>query len=185
MNKLSYVVEVRGRKGKLLQRIAQPSHSYVRQWLQIWYANAQNAPLAGVIDTGGVARAPWGDSNNLRADAAAANVNMGIRVGGGVTAVAMTDIALEVPYGEGAGLNQFNHQAMAYVAPAVVGNTSSFTASRVMINNSGAVISVTEIGCYVQGSNWFFLGFRDVLPGSAEVPDGGSITIIYTVATVV
>ncbi|GAI90274.1 unnamed protein product, partial [marine sediment metagenome] len=61
----------------------------------------------------------------------------------------------------------------------------SFTLSRLMVNNSGVSISVTEIGCYVLGFNYVYLGFRDVLPGAVAVPDGGSITVIYTIAVTV
>jgi len=125
-------------------------------------------------------------SVNLRVDAAIGNTLMGIRVGKGSTAVAIDDYALETPLEEGTGLDEFNHQVVAFTTPAVVGSTCSFTVSRVMINNSGATITgIREIGAYMVIFSWYALGFRDVLPSPVYVPHGGSITVTYTIKVTV
>ncbi|GAH64041.1 unnamed protein product, partial [marine sediment metagenome] len=113
----------------------------------------------------------------------------GIRVGKGSTAVAIDDYALETPLGEGTGVDEFNHQAVTFTGPAVVGPTCSFTVKRILLNNSGVTISgIREIGQYMSmpiPTGAYGLSFRDVLPGAVSVPDGGSITVIYTIAVTV
>lgn len=183
---LSYTVEVRDKKGQVLQRISAPSRSYVEQWNQLINILAKQSAAAGLIDTGGVVRSISPDPRTFGINALAGNILKGIRVGKGFTAVAIDDYALETPLGEGVGVDEFNHQAMTHTAPVVVGTTSSFPIKRILINNSGATISdIREISCYIGGQNMYFLGFRDVLPGAVAVPDGGSITVTYTIAATV
>ena len=111
---------------------------------------------------------------------------MALRVGKGTTAVAIDDYALESPCEEGTGTDEFNHQAMGKTEPSVIGSTCSFTVTRAMVNNSGATISgIREIGSYVRGYDWYFLGFRDVLGGPVSIPDGGAITVTYTLSVTV
>jgi len=185
---LSYTVEVRDKEGLVIQRISAPSRSYVEQWNQILNVQAAQADKT-VKDTDGVsiARAPGA---NPRADAPIGYIGYGLRVGKGTTAVGIDDYALESPCGEGTGTDEFNHQAVTFTVPSVVGSTCSFTVKRIMINNSGATITgIREIGCYmtmgVSGSSGLALGFRDVLPSAVYVPHGGSITVTYTIKATV
>lgn len=185
---LSYSVEVRDKEGQVIKRISAPSRSYVEQWNQILNVQASQANKT-IKDTGGTDRSivPWGYQPTP--DAGIGVITFGLRVGKGTTAVAIDDYALETPLGEGVGLDEFNHQAVTFTEPSVVGSTCSFTVKRIMLNNSGATITgIREIGCYVRGSDGvtrYFLAFRDVLPGGVTVPNGGSITVTYTIAVTV
>jgi len=185
---LSYTVEVRDKEGQIIKCISAPSRSYVEQWNQLINLQASQSTKT-VKDTGGTDRACEPDARTLRADGVITQVARGIRVGKGTTAVAIDDYALETPLAEGVGVDQLNHQQMIFSLPAVAAPSCSFTARRTMINNSGATISgINEIGCYHESKNgalWYFLGFRDVLPGPVSVPNGGSITVIYTIAATV
>lgn len=181
---LSYTVEVRDKEGRVLQHISAPSRSYVQQWNQIVNVQASQAAKT-VKDTDGVDQTTETDSYNLTTNASIGEIRRGIRVGKGTTPVAITDYALESPCGEGTGTDEFEHQAVAFTEPSVVGSTCSFTVIRTMINNSGAAISVGEIGSHVMGDAYYFLGFRDVLPSAVDIPDGGSITVTYTIAVTV
>lgn len=185
---LSYTVEVRGKEGRVIQCISAPSRSYVKQWNQI--VNVESATSVKTVqDTGGVGRIVYAKSLDLRVSAGIGIVLYGIRVGKGSTAVAITDFALETPCGEGTGTDEFNHQAVTFTEPSVVGSTCSFTVKRVMINNSGSTITgIREIGAYVVAAGtavYYMLGFRDVLPSPVYVPHGGSITVTYTIAVTV
>ncbi len=185
---LSYTVEVRDKEGRVLYRICAPSRSFVEQWNQLINLQATQATKT-VKDTGGVDRACEPDSNTLKANAPITFTNYGIRVGKGSTAVAIDDYALESPLAEGVGVDQLNHQQMIFSLPAVAAPSCSFTARRTMLNNSGATITgVREIGCYLMAKNgavWYFLGFRDVLGSGCDVPDGGAITVEYTIGVTV
>jgi hypothetical protein len=122
----------------------------------------------------------------LNANSAVGITAYGIRVGKGSTPVAIDDYALETPCEEGTGTDEFEHQTFNYTVPTTLGGTRSFTVKRIMVNNSGAPIDVQEIGIYVRmRSSYNAMGVRDVLPGAVTVPDGGSITVIYTFAATV
>ncbi|MBA7610100.1 hypothetical protein ES703_17305 [subsurface metagenome] len=187
---LSYTVEVRDKEGRIIKRVSAPSRSYVQQWNQFLNVLAAHGDSKTIKDTAGVnqtvAISAWYYA--LQMNGAIAGINFGIRVGTGNTPVAIDDYALESPCGEGAGTDEFKHQAVICTAPSVVGPSCSFTLSRIILNISGASISVREIGSYFQNyqSGWFyFLGFRDVLPGAVNIPDGGSIRVTYTVSVTV
>ncbi len=184
---LSYSVEVRDKEGRVLQRISAPSRSYVQAWNQILSVQARHVATGGFKDTGGTARACDPDNNSLNCYTPASGIAMGIRVGKGTTAVAIDDYALETPLGEGTGTDEFEHQAMTRTLPSVAGSTCSFTIKRIINNGSGATITgIKEIGTYVKfGLGYYALGFRDVLPSAVSVPDGGSITVTYTIAVTV
>lgn len=189
---LSYTVEVRNKRGRLLKCISRPSRSYVQQWNRIMHIQAELTQMASprtVKDTSGNNRSGNASSSSFRCQAGVGQVNHGIRIGKGGSAVAIDDYALGSPCAEGAGVDQFEHQQMEFTAPSVAGPTCSFTITRLMINNSGAVITVTEIGCYVQfrydSSAGYALGFRDLLPSSLDIPVGGSIRVTYTLRVTV
>ena len=180
---LSYEVVVRDRRGKVLERIVAPSRSYVSAWNQL--LNVLNAHTGKYItDVDGASQYISYSSSVLRASAGAGDISYGTRIGKGTTPVSINDYALESACGEGTGVDQFLHQAMAAGSPGVVGADCSFWQRRVMVNNSGSTISgIQEIGCYVMmkySPQYIGLGYRDVLPGPVSIPDGGSITITYT-----
>ena len=180
---LSFMVEVRDKEGRILQRMAGPAHSYVEQWNQIVCLMTRVGNLS-VKDTVGTDWGGYATTRSLSADAAIGDTDTGIRVGKGTTPVAIDDYALETPCVEGSGVDQFEHQAVAFTAPVVVGSDCSFIAKRAMLNNSGATITgIREIGCYVgftgAASGKRAMGFRDVLGSALTVPDGGAITVTY------
>ena len=185
---LSYKVVVRDKHGKILEQIEAPSRSYVRAWNQCLYVLNRHTGFT-ITDTGGTGRYISYSSSVLRANAGVGEVGYGIRIGKGTTPVTINDYALETPCGEGTGVDQFLHQAMAASSPAVARSDCSFWVRRVMVNNSGSTISgIREIGCYVMmkySPRYYALGYRDVLPGSVSVPDGGSITVTYTLKVTV
>ncbi|GAJ01607.1 unnamed protein product [marine sediment metagenome] len=178
---LSYTVEVRDKEGRVIQRISAPSRSYVEQWNQLLNVHASQANKT-IRDTQGNEYSITTHAYNLCCNAAIGVITYGIRIGKGTTAVAIDDYALESPVGEGVGLDEFNHQAMVFTEPSVAGSTCSFKLRRTMINNSGATITgIRELGCYVRlAATYYGLGFRDVLGSGCDVPDGGAITVEYT-----
>jgi hypothetical protein len=185
---LSYEVVVWDRHGKVLERIAAPSRSYARAWNQCLYVLNRHTGYT-ITDTNGTGQYISFSSSVLRASAGAGEIDHGIRVGKGTTPVTINDYALETPCGEGTGVDQFLHQATSASSPAVVGSECSFWLRRVMVNNSGLMISgIREIGCYVMtkySPRYCALGYRDMLAGPVSVPDGGSITVTYTLKVTV
>jgi hypothetical protein len=178
---LTFLVEVTDKEGRLLQRIEAPSRSYVEQWNRV--INVQAKGTASTIkDTGGVSRSISPAGSNLLINSGAGVTAYGIRIGKGSTPVTITDYALETPLAEGTGVDQLTHLASTYTTPAVAGSDCSFTIRRTMINNSGATIAgINEIGAYLRMGSYYGLAFRDVLASPASVPDGGGITVTYTI----
>jgi len=177
---LSYEVVVTDRDGREIFREAGPSRSYTELWNKVINAHARTGSNT-IKDTGGVDRSVGQSSSNLRANAGVGNVNYGIRVGKGSAPVDISDYALETPVGEGTGLDQLSHQEVQNAQPVVSAPDCSFTIWRVMFNNTGSTVSgIREIGCYVVMGGYYGLAFRDVLVGAASIPDGGAITVTYT-----
>ena len=178
---LLYEVIVTDKERRVIAREAGPSRSYTELWNKIINAHAKQGSNT-IKDTGGTNRTVGQSSANLRANAGIGNVNYGIRVGKGSTPVDISDYAVENPIAQGTGSGQLSHQEMQFSNPVVVGSDCYFKLWRVMFNYTGSIISgITEVGCYVIMGSWYGLAFRDVLIGAASIPDGGAITVTYTI----
>jgi hypothetical protein len=186
---LDYRVEVTDKDGRVIQREEGPSRSYVRQWNELFHVQAAYVYLGGggtVKDTSGSTCTDARVSSvTFKSNAGIGETNYGLRAGKNPTPVSISDYALGNPIAEGTGIDQLEHQLTYFTGPTVVGATLSFTMQRSMINHSGATISgIQEISNYMMFScgmyTRFALGFRDVLGSSFSIPDGGAITVTYT-----
>ena len=65
----------------------------------------------------------------------------------------------------------------------VAAPSCSFVVHRTFANNSGGLITVEEAAIYMKGSapTWYYCGVRDVLTVPQAVPNGGAITIDWTI----
>jgi len=185
-HELWYSVVVRDRQGKVISRERRKSKSFLKAWNQLVYSNISNFRL-DMIDTGGVLRVDVGFTGNSFEMAAAAGLTTrGIRVGTGNTAVAIDDYALETPIAEGIGAGQMEHLVCTVATSVVAPPSCSFLVSRAIVNNSGGVITVREAGIYMFiFTNYYGCGVRDVLTVPQAVPDGGTITIDWTIQVTV
>jgi hypothetical protein len=190
---LSYKVEVTDKDGSVVQCEEGPSHSYVRQWNEILHLQSAAIYIGG----GGTVKMTDGSTESnayysVRSFASNAGIGVdrsGLRVGKDSTPVSINDYALGAPIAQGIGLDQLEHQLTYFTAPVVDGNTLSFTMQRGVVNHSGATISgVQEIGNYIEFTGSMLgrvaLGFRDVLSSSFSIPDGGAITVTYTLKVI-
>lgn len=184
--KLYYTVEVRDREGKLLKHIRRKARSFVQAYNQILYAQMAQASTT-IKRTAGTDTTVGPHANSLAVNAAAADYLFGIVVGRGSTAVTISDYWLQTICLEGSGTNEVNYQAVSLTAPSVVGSSCSFTVTRSAINTSGATITIAEIGLIGKGTStpYYFLLVRDVLVSTIDVPDGGAITVVYTIKVTV
>ena len=184
---LSYEVEVTDKDGRVIQREEGPSRSYVRQWNEIFQLQAGAVASGGVVkDTSGATQTNANRTSVcFKCDAGIGYTLNGLRVGKSSTPVSISDYALGSPLAAGTGTDQVEHQLTYFTGPSVVGSSLSFTIQRSMVNHSGSTISgIQEIGNYMMFScgmyTRFALGFRDVLGSSFSIPDGGAITVTYT-----
>jgi hypothetical protein len=195
---LEYDVEVRDKNGKLINRQHGKSHSWLKQFIQMlmaeWqYYYAGNAPTVSVTDETGTGR-PMPATYNAQFNYCAWGINApansseyGVKVGAGDTPNSLTTYALASPISHGTGAGQLVYGAHT-IEPVInpSGNDLTFRVTRVFTNNSGATVTVKEIGIATKrydNSNTarVFLFIRDVLPSPSSVPDGATMTIRYTV----
>ena len=186
-------VNVTDKNGKIISRQRRRrSHSYVQGWN--WVVCGQFLGQSNPSPPLGLTRNVAGGYVNLRTsgspfrcNAGAGTTNTGIRVGTDNTPVAITDYALKAPIAEGTGSGQMEHQAQSFNFIGVVGNVCSFKTERVIVNNSGAQMNVREAAIYMMAYRYPTTGTeicasRDLI--SQDVPDGGSITVTYTIRIV-
>ena len=190
---LSYKVEVTDKDRRVVQREEGPSHSYVRQWNEILHLQAAALYMGGSgtikMTDGSTESNAYYSVRSFKSDAGIGVDRSGLRVGKGSTPVSINDYALGAPIAQGTGLDQLEHQLTYFTGPLVAGSTLSFTLQRSFVNHSGATISgIQEIGNYIEFTGSMFgrvaLGFRDVLGSSFSIPDGGAITVTYTLKVI-
>lgn len=185
-------VVVRDRDGKVVGRERHRLHSFVRAWNHILCAQVRAwesvpDPAITTPDTGNVSRNLKFNDSNFQCNGAIGQASYGIRVGTDNTAVDIAQYALIAPIAEGIGGGQMEHQAMVFTFIGVAGNVCSFTASRVIINDSGGAIAVAETGIYCVAADTadvarYFMIARDLI--TQAVPDGGAATVTYTIRVV-
>jgi len=187
-DQLWYSVVVRDRHGKVIARERRRSRSFLKQWNQLMFVQMTNAPLAGadqIYDMNGVLKSIGEDDSNFRMESH--NSYTGIMCGTGDTPVAIDDYQLEALIANGSGAGQLQNVAMAIIGDvALDGSSAKFVVSRSPLNWSGGDITVKEIGIYcamyVPPSAYYMCAVRDVLETPLLVPDGGGITVDYTLA---
>jgi len=106
-------------------------------------------------------------------------------VGTGTTPVAITQTALTTQIGHGVGAGQLQYGAVSVGLPQTLGSTRQFTIARTFTNNSGADITVNEVGLYSRDllNLWYYMLERTLL--TFTIPNGESKTVTYTIKVTV
>jgi hypothetical protein len=184
--KLYYEVIVKDKDGRLLAHLKQPARSWLKQWSQLIYGGMSGVAQS-VLDTNGVSRTQSTTYDLLGIAGPAGNASLGVVAGTGTNPVTINDYRLQSQIVHGVGVGQFNHQATEIIYPPLVsGSECYFQVKRIFINGSGGMVSVNEIGVYgAITSSYPACIIRDVLVGTVNIPDGGSMTVIYRVKAVV
>jgi len=180
---LWYSVTVRDQDGKVISRERRKSRSMLGNWYRILYAQMSFLSCS-LVGTNGI---DWGASwnqDNWKFKASADEDYIGIVVGTGTTAVTIDDYKLATQIMHGTGSGQLRYLICTPGTPSVAGSNCDFLTSRVFLNNSGGSIMVRESGIYCRCKGPTYYSYacivRDVFDTPQAVPDGGSITIDYT-----
>jgi len=190
---LWYKVTVRDRDGKIISREERKSHSFLRLWNQLVCCQMTPWDSFGFEGTTNINGAYWCQGigthgYNFRMNGGANIDNYGIVIGTDGTAVTISDYAMGSQIHQGTGPGQMDHLATLIAASVVSDPDCDFLLSRSFANNSGGSITVRESGIYVwlercvSPFTWYDYGcvVRDVFASPQDVPDGGGITINYT-----
>ncbi|MBA7639846.1 hypothetical protein ES703_47506 [subsurface metagenome] len=183
---------VRDRDGKVIGRERHKLRSYVRAYNHLLNAQARTIegppdPAITTKDTGNTERNIHYADIAFRCNAPIGTTTYGIRVGTDNTAVDIEQYALIAEIAQGSGAGQMEHQAVVFTDIGVAANVCSFEVERVILNNSLGVINVAEGAIYCQGKDTlgttrYFMIARDLI--TLAVPDGGAITVTYTLRVV-
>jgi hypothetical protein len=195
-------IEVKDKTGKLLKSFETPAKSWLRQFITILkgeFATRSGTSIGhgnvNVVDESGTARGyPYHSSYaaatyymNLSTLADAGDVTHGVIVGTSDTPNTLTTYALGGKINHGTGSEQLLYGAeTAEDVTNPSGNDLQFRITRTFTNNSGATVTVKEVGLLARkhdkdGNPRSFLIARDVLPSPVDVPDGATLTIRYVV----
>jgi len=155
-------IVVKDKNGKIIKQHKQHSHSFVANFLD--------------------------DLIYLTSQAAATQIYLvatNIYIGKGTTSPSPSDTALEDPISNGTGSGEMVYPSSpTYSSVTINGQTSSFTITSIFTNNSGASITVSEVGWIGGTANSGFKGMltHDLLSSPITVPYLSEIQIIYTIS---
>lgn len=181
-------IKVKDRDGKVIVRRRKKSQSFVRAFNHVLCAQIRQEttpnPAIQTKDTSNTTQSLRTASTAFWCNAVAATATYGPVIGTDNTPVDIEQYALGAQCGEGTGANQVNHQATSVTYLGVAAGVSSFKVERTFLNNSGSAIAVEEIALYIRTHRVGavainVMGLRDLY--SVSVPDGGGISITYTI----
>jgi hypothetical protein len=166
-------------KGRVVKRGRQPVKSWVKAWILFLYASFGNANVS-VTDTGGTSRT-INAGYSLVAYGGTGDSRFGIVVGSSDTPVNRDDYKLGSQISHGSSTGQLMYGGGSVDAPVTYSTGYLTRIIRVFTNNSGADITVKEIGIYAYwGTTPYFLCIiRDVLTTPVTIPNGYSLTVRY------
>jgi len=192
---------VKDRNGKIISENEQKCNSYVKNFLLLLNAGFRIS-TSSVVDTGGTvqntgAKAHYSNGwcnfggytittyGGWSALAGAGDDTFGIVVGTGDTPVTADDYNLASKIAHGTDAGQLSYGAVTLYDPFVSDYTVKQRIARSFTNNSGADITVKEIGLIVKTSvdNYLVMIIRDVITAKT-VPAGGSLDIELVLKTV-
>jgi len=201
-------LEVMNKNGKVIQRLKQRSHSWVRNAYNMMFCYLAGKDLsngsfgAGYLslkDTAGTVQAGAGpvclsqgssvDSTSMGYRGPAGNDSYGILVGSGTNPEDFESYVLHVKIANGTGVGQLTY--VESETHAISWNPGTLTMkndlARYFNNNSGADDSVNEVALSLRGYRpgssvpYYYMTARDLLIATVTVPNTGQLKVTYTV----
>ena len=180
-------LEVRDRYGNVIQRHKQEGKSFLYNLIGLLWQLFQGDSSVSLYEpssTTGSATCTTTCSvpvqgSYFSVEAPSGNTNYGILIGSSNQSNSTSVCSLYSPitsgvdYGTTSVASQLNINSTQ--------GTISFTITRQFTNNSGSSITVQEVGLAIQGNGCYPVLARDVLTSSVTVPNGGSLTVTYTI----
>ena len=194
MNKIQVRIERFDKNGRLIEVVKKPLNSYVQNHID--YLRAQwSGTNSGVTNLSGTSRnvqtsggGSTGWYTKFVVAAGVADDSYGLVVGTGTNAVAISQTALQTKILHGDVSAKLNHGSVSVGNPATVGSTRQFTIARTFTNNSGADITVEEIGLYAQfyySSSTMDITMIERSLLHYVIPNGQSASFTYTISATV
>ncbi len=173
-------IEVRDKDEIIIHHEKKEANSLVRAWIDVLYTQFAVLGLPNCKDTNGVTRT-IPSSQVMVMNGAAGDLNAGVHVGSGSTAVAVTDYRLATLILPGSIAGKLAYLIETFTTPSTLGNTHSVTTSRGFTNSSGASITVNEVGLVFYSTSLACSFMVDRTLMSFSIPNGATGTITYTI----
>jgi len=182
-------ITIKDKDGKIIKVHKQKSHSFVANFMNLLGSLLANTFYNWTDNTGSVqqiykmAVAP-GDVLNANCNSAG---NCGIVIGTGTATPTPNDYKLGNQIANGKSSGQMVYSNPSFIAPTVNGNTTSMIISQTFQNQSGASITVSEVGIqvYVDNTNGnasYVLIVHDLLTSPITVANLSILQITYTIS---
>lgn len=182
---------VRDKDGKVTEERVMKSGSFVRQFLELLWAQTFPLPEVAPYNMRDTANALQNISESgltFASNGGIGVITFGPVVGTGAVAPTINDYQLGTIILHDAApptAGRLQYGAVTFGAPASDATTSQFTITRNFANASGGAITVNEIGLYVKGYleavTYYFMSIRDVIAGGIAVPNGQTLTVNYRI----
>jgi hypothetical protein len=194
-------LELKDKDGRILVLKRFRSHSYLKQLIAMLrgimyhtYATP-NSGNTSVVDTSNTARSYPYSTGALQGAGMplycpATSSEYGLVVGSGTNPNTVNTYALQTLISHGSGSGQLSYGSQTFEDLITDDSTVYFRIIRTYTNNSGANITVNEIGLYAKaqdsgGIARIFCIARDVLSTGVTVGDGQTLTVRYKLSLTV
>ena len=192
MNVKAYLkIKVINENGKCIYYRRYRSRSFVIGFLNVLFTNLSGQTITMTNTSGSSYTTSTIDA--MAVTESSNNDNYGIQIGTGTTEPSITDtrLSLLITNGTGAGQMQYGGVSVTSAVTNTTNNTGYITVTRTFTNNSGASITVSEVGLVAwsgtktsssgTGTNQYYLIIHDLLPTPITVPNGSSLSISYEI----
>lgn len=170
----------RDKQGRFISYKRVKANSFVIAMLDILYVQSANTAQT-IKDTGGTDRSVGSGAFAFRFTGGVGTDTLGIIVGSGTNAVTLADYQLQTKIAHGTGSGQLSYGAVSFDAPYTSGTSRIFRAMRTFTNNSGATVTVNEIGIYAYVTAGAFICMLDRSLLTFTITNGSSKTVRYTI----
>ena len=151
-----------------------PAHSLLIQFLQALYVQCSQS-YADIRKTNG-ALETVGSSAHMFATNVTSDKDSGIVIGTGETAVTMLDYKLQSQ-----AVNNVAYEPHNFVIETPDTSTMRLAISRQFKNNTGATLSIKEVGLYSRLYDYGQYACMDRTLYAVDVPSGTTITLTYRI----
>jgi len=188
MNVKAYLkIKVTDENGKCIYYRRYRSRSFVIGFLNVIFTNLSGQGVTNTSTNGTRYTANIEDEINV--NDSSNDDNYGIQIGTGTTTPSIVDSRLSslITNGTGAGQMQYGGVNITGAVTNTSNNTGYITVTRTFTNNSGASITVSEVGLVAWSgnsgteTNQYYLIIHDLLPTPITVPNGSSLSISYEI----
>jgi len=183
-----YKVVVRDREGRIMRIEEAPSKSFILNFLYLWWLNLNlnSSDNISVVNCSGqqTTMSPQQPQGWFVSFANSSCPYSGIQVGSGTSSPSASSPYLESLILNGTGSGQLSYGYNSVTSPSISSNPGTITVTNTFTNNSGGSVTVGEVGLastiYNSAATSAALLIHDVLSSAANVPNGGTITVTYT-----